>query len=116
MDWGDYLEMLRAERPHMWTLGYTADYPDPDNFFRTRASLGWQNETFTNLAEGARRVADQGERVSMYHQADKILIDEAAVLPLIYGRYLVLVKPWIRKFPISPIRGTYWKDVIIEPH
>jgi len=118
MDWGDYLEMLRAERPHMWTLGWSADYPDPDNFLRTSelTSLGWQNETFNKLVESARRVADQAERMSMYQQADMILIEEAAVLPLIYGHYLVLVKPWVRKFPISPIRGTFWKDVIIEPH
>ena len=95
-----------------------ADYPDPDNFLRTSewTSLGWQNETFNNLVESARRVSDQAERMSMYRQADKILIEEAAVLPLIYGRYLVLVKPWVRRFPISPIKGTFWKDVIIEPH
>ena len=118
MDWGDYLERLLAERPHMWSMGWSADYPDPDNFLRTSewASLGWQNETFNNLVESARRVADQAERMDMYRQADKILIEEAAVLPLIYGRYLVLVKPWVRIFPISPIRGTFWKDVIIEPH
>ena len=54
--------------------------------------------------------------MSMYQQADKILIEEAMVLPLIYGRYLVLIKPWVKKFPVSPIRGTYWKDVIIESH
>ena len=118
MDWGDYLERLLEERPHMWSMGWSADYPDPDNFLRTSewASLGWQNETFNNLVESARRVADQAERMDMYRQADKILIEEAAVLPLIYGRYLVLVKPWVRIFPISPIRGTFWKDVIIEPH
>jgi ABC-type oligopeptide transport system substrate-binding subunit len=93
-----------------------ADYPDPDNFLRTKkwTSLGWQNETFNNLVEGTRRVADRAGRMSMYRQANKILIEEAAVIPLFYDRYLVLIYPWVRKFPISPIRGTFWKNVFIE--
>lgn len=116
MDWGAYVKMRKDQRPHLWTYGWTADYPDPDNFLRPRSTQAWQNETLTNLVDAARRVTDHDKRMSMYQQADKILIEEAMVLPLIYGRYLVLIKPWVKKFPVSPIRGTYWKDVIIESH
>ena len=38
------------------------------------------------------------------------------IMPLIYGRWHLLVKPWVRKFPTSAIKLWFWKDVIIEPH
>ena len=52
----------------------------------------------------------------MYQQADAILVDEAPVLPVIYRRFHLLVKPWVSTFPTSAIRYWFLKDVIIEPH
>ena len=52
----------------------------------------------------------------LYQQADKILRDEAVFLPLGYGRSHFLVKPWVTRFPFSPVSWSFWKDVVIEPH
>ncbi len=41
-------------------------------------------------------------------------MQEAAVMPLVYGRIDLLLKPWVRKFPLSPVRFWFWKDVVIE--
>ena len=62
------------------------------------------------------RGMDQGERMRMYGQADRILVEEAPILPLVYGRFHTLVKPWVKKFPTSPMKVWFWKGVIIEPH
>jgi len=59
---------------------------------------------------------DQGERMRMYQQADRILVEEAPILPLLYERFHLLVKPWVKRFPTSPMKVWFWKDVIIEPH
>ena len=59
---------------------------------------------------------DQSERMALYAQADQILIAEAPVIPIGYGRQHLLVKPWVRKFPTSAIKYMFWKDVAIEPH
>jgi ABC-type oligopeptide transport system substrate-binding subunit len=96
-----------------------ADYPDPDSFLRAswwRVSTTWQNETYERLVEGARRLEDQEERMKMYQQADRTLVEEAPLLLLYYGRFHLLVKPWVRKYPTSPVKQWFWKDVIIEPH
>jgi ABC-type transport system substrate-binding protein len=68
------------------------------------------------LVEKARRLTDQQRRIEIYQQADRILVEEAAILPVFYGRNSLLVKPWIRKFPLSARGGWYLKDVIIDPH
>jgi ABC-type oligopeptide transport system substrate-binding subunit len=51
--------------------------------------------------EEARRVTDQGRRIEMYQEADRILVEEAAIVPLAYGRCHLLVKPWIKRWPTS---------------
>jgi oligopeptide transport system substrate-binding protein len=103
----------------MWLTGWMADYPDPDSFLRVstwRVRTGWQNKAYDGLIEDARRVMDQGERMRMYRQADSILIEESPILLLCYGRFDMLVKPWVSKYPTSPMKTWFWKDVIIEPH
>jgi ABC-type oligopeptide transport system substrate-binding subunit len=100
-------------------MGWSADYPDPDTFLRTsewRATGRWQNEVYDALVEGARRVMNQRERMRMYEQAERIMVEEAPVLPLIYMRSHLFVKPWVRKYPTSPQKLWFWKDVIIESH
>jgi ABC-type transport system substrate-binding protein len=119
VEWGKLIDRLDRETPHMYLMGWVADYPDPDSFLRAnpwRFRTGWQSEAFDVLVEGARRVMDLEERMRMYQEADRILVEEAPILPLFYGRYHLLVKPWVRKYPTSPVSVWFWKDVVIEPH
>jgi len=120
MAWGRLLDRVDRKTPHVWfRMGWGADYPDPDSFLRVGLlweRTGWRNEAYDRLVESARRVMDQGERMRMYQQADRILVEEAPVLLLLYGRFHLLVKPWVRKYPTSPVKLWFWKDVIIEPH
>ncbi len=116
-----YEERLEQEPPHMYWSVWLADYPDPDNFLRVAVNdiqghTGWRNETYDRLVEEARRVMDQGERMKLYRQADKILIEEAAVMPVLYGRANYMVKPWVKGYLLSPTDTPRWKDIVIEPH
>jgi oligopeptide transport system substrate-binding protein len=54
--------------------------------------------------------------MKLYQQADRILVEEAAIVPIFYGRQHLLIKPWIRGYSLSAISFPFWKDVIIEPH
>jgi ABC-type oligopeptide transport system substrate-binding subunit len=119
LGWGEHLDRLRKAPPHLFGMAWLADYPDPDNFLRVglrREQLRWQNEAYTRLVEGARQVTDQGERMRMLQQADRILVEEAAIMPLTYSRLHLLVKPWVTKFPTSAVKWWFLKDVIIEAH
>ncbi len=107
------------EPPHMFLMGWIADYPDPDNFLRAGfpwEETGWRNEAYGRLVGEARQVTDQGTRMKLYQQADEILVEEAAIVPLIHARYHLLVKPWVSKHSTSAMEVWFWKDVIIEPH
>ena len=116
---GDFGSGPGVAMPHLFFLGWVADYPDPDNFLRVailQYGGGWHDETYIRLVEEAKGLADQQARLKLYRQADRILIDEAALLPLLYGRVHMLVKPWIRLDRVSPTEYIFWKDVTIAPH
>jgi ABC-type oligopeptide transport system substrate-binding subunit len=119
IEWASFYDLMVRGTPHLWMVGWYADYPDPDDVLRVQWWLGfggWQNEFFNKMVEDARRVMDQAERMRMYQQADRILIEEVPVLPLSYGCFHMLVKPWVRNLFTSPLKWWSWKDVIIEDH
>jgi oligopeptide transport system substrate-binding protein len=118
IEWGRFPDRMSENIPHLWMVGWWADYPDPDDYLRVLYWLAhvWQHKVYDRLVGGARRVMDQEERMRMYQRADKILIEESPVIPLAYLRFHMLVKPWVRKYLTSPLRWWFWKDVIIEPH
>jgi oligopeptide transport system substrate-binding protein len=113
------IERLERQPPHMFGTGWYADYPDPDSFLRANPILrytGWRSAAYDELVERARRSTDQAERMKLYAQADRMLIEEAVVLPGTYGRNHFLMKPWVSRYPTSAMATVSWKDVVLEPH
>jgi ABC-type oligopeptide transport system substrate-binding subunit/class 3 adenylate cyclase len=119
VEWAKLLDGLRMGRPRMFGLAWVADYPDPDSFLRVGfpwEATGWRNEAYDRLLEEARRVRDQAKRMKLYRQADRILVEETAIMPVYYSRLHLLVKPWVSRYPTSATEEQFWKDVVIEPH
>jgi oligopeptide transport system substrate-binding protein len=115
----EYFIRVSREAPQIHIGGWTADYPDPDNFLRTYSthrSVNWTNEAFDELVEQARRLPDQEERIRLYQKADRLLIEDAAIVPLTYGRNDFLIKPWVKNLTFPPIGMPAMKYLIIEPH
>ena len=119
MEYQAWVKRICRKLPPMFLGRWVADYPDPDNFLRVGPAVwlpGWRNQTYAGLVEEARRSMDQAERMELYKRADKILVEEAAIMPLNYIRVHLLIKPWVKKYPTSATTWWFWKDVIIEPH
>jgi ABC-type oligopeptide transport system substrate-binding subunit/DNA-binding SARP family transcriptional activator len=119
MDWATFRERLDRERPHVFGLGQAAAHADPDWFLRAcdaRRWTRWRDEAYDGLVEEARRVPDQRKRMGLYHTADRLLVQEAAIMPLGYTRLHLLAKPWVSRFPTSASTRWCLKDVVIEPH
>ncbi len=124
------LEMLPAEqmtdrllsRPvHLVMNGWVADYPDPDTFLRVMLEhwqqfTRWDHPPYRELVRRAQRAPEPAERLAWYAQADRILAEEAALIPLAYSRTHWLVKPWVRNYVQSPTGRLFWQDVVIEEH
>ena len=111
--------IIEDNPPNLFVSHWFGDYPDPDDFLgasQLRSWTGWQNPAFIDLLEETRNTNDQSKRLGLYAQADKILVESAAIVPLTYDRQHLLIKPWIKRYPTSPLYTWFWKDVVIEPH
>jgi ABC-type oligopeptide transport system substrate-binding subunit/class 3 adenylate cyclase len=115
-----FLARLGEHMPHLFILGWRADYPDPDNFLRARIGdlerQRWQNKGYDSLVKGAQRSLDQMERMKLYEEAERILAEEAPIMPIFHWSTRLLVKPWVTRFPTTGLREWFFKDVIIQPH
>jgi ABC-type oligopeptide transport system substrate-binding subunit len=116
---GEWFVQRPQSAAHLIVDGWSADYSDPHTFLNVAVHLyvpWWRNADYEQLLDVARHMTDQAERIKVYRSAEQILMREAMIMPLTYGRYQMVVKPWIKRLPISPLGANYWKDVIIEPH
>ena len=114
------LEATMASPPPIMVAGWVMDYPDPDNCLRIGVQA-WGTKlrldaAYLQLVEEAGMSTRPEQRMAMYQEADRMLVDQAAVMPLVYFRQHMLIKPWVKRYPASPVRFDFWKDVIIEPH
>ncbi|MFQ5855566.1 MAG: ABC transporter substrate-binding protein, partial [Anaerolineae bacterium] len=120
--WEPFLTRLDSAPPHLTLGGWIADYPDPDNFLRVvfHSTEGmnepyWHNVRFDALVEEAAQVTDQARRMELYHEADRTLVaEEAVIMPLSYGRTPVLMKPWVTHFPRVFSYSRHLKDIVVE--
>ncbi|MGH3039505.1 MAG: ABC transporter substrate-binding protein [Gaiellaceae bacterium] len=103
---------------HMWWTGWTADYPDPDGFFRGLLTLGqwpfYRDDDILELLERGRSLRDQGERMRVYHEVDHLWVGErAAILPIAYPRSNLLRRPWVQGLWASALSRAHLDTVVI---
>ena len=118
LGWDALIERFHHHQPQLFFNGWLAEYPDPDSFMRLGLEYkthGWHNDTFERLVGEANRTTDQSKRIQLFQQADRILIQEAAIVPLVYLRWHILAKPWVIGLTGNQAISR-WQDVIIKPH
>jgi oligopeptide transport system substrate-binding protein len=114
----EFLERIIQERPHLLISQWIAIYADPDYFLRvgiedTRSFTHWACLQYDRLIEKAFQCRDQKEKLQTYMDADKLLMDEVAVIPLFYSRVHQLIQPSIARVnQFNPLQWV-WKDISI---
>jgi ABC-type transport system substrate-binding protein len=104
---------------HFWVSWFAADYPDPDGFFRGLLTSDWPfyvDDDIEELLERARSLGNQDERMRLYHELDRLWVAEhAAILPLAYGRSIIVRRPWIEGFWANPLSKASIERVVVRP-
>lgn len=116
-DWRTLMEGLGETRPHVVISNMTASYPDPVSLLRWQSfadQMGILNSPrLTAQLDEALVMTDQAARIAFFSLADRLLMEQAVVVPLTYLRNHFLISPRIKHFPVSPLRWWYWSDVVI---
>jgi ABC-type oligopeptide transport system substrate-binding subunit len=101
------LESAAWKNLHLTVINWAADFPDPDNYLRQSYLVtypkesGWSHPIFDQLVEETRKSTDRHRRLALYREADRILVEEQAIIILInhsVGVGTFLVHPWVTGF------------------
>ena len=123
--WPDFLADLDSEpMPYqMYQLGWVADYPDPQNFleilFHSDSAQNhgdYSNPEVDALLDKARGVQDVEERLAIYQQAEQLILEDAAWVPLYFSVETALVKPYVQNFIMPPIKIPRFQYMSIAVH
>jgi oligopeptide transport system substrate-binding protein len=105
-----YDQIYSGHHGQLFSGGWCADYPDPENFadvlFHSGSSQnngGYSNPQLDALLEAARLEQDVTKRIGMYQQAEQILVEDAAALFTSYSLSYQLVKPYVKGYVFTPI-------------
>jgi ABC-type oligopeptide transport system substrate-binding subunit len=88
----------------VYFTGWLPGYPDPEYYLRllfqsdSRTNEGgFSSAEFDDLIERARQERLDRSRLELFHEADRMAVaDRVAVIPLVYGRSLAILKSWVR--------------------
>lgn len=120
VEWATYLQDLDQHKFQAYAgLGWQADYPDPQDFldilFHTESSINhgqYSNPDVDAILEEARTEPDVNRRVELYHESEKLIVEDAAWLPLWYtGERYVLIKDHVKDYRVTPMIVPKLKNV-----
>jgi oligopeptide transport system substrate-binding protein len=111
LDPNNYYDLLYAgQHGQLFSGGWCADYPDPQNFADVLFHTGAQQNTghYSNpqvdaLLDQASVEKDVSQRIQLYQQAEQILVQDAAALFTMHDVSYVLVKPYVKGYVLTPI-------------
>jgi oligopeptide transport system substrate-binding protein len=118
-----FLYNLKDEMDEMFFSGWIADYPHPQDFldvlFHTGADNNYgdySNPEVDAILEAAAVEQNSEQSLALYQQAEQKLVDDAACLPIYFGRSYTLVKPYVKGYEPSPLGFVRLNEVSVEPH
>jgi oligopeptide transport system substrate-binding protein len=107
VDWWTWQEATKhpglSELVPAVLAGWLPGYADPEYYLRLLLHSdsktnegGFSYPPFDDLIERARQERSDRARLELFHEADRMAVaDRVALIPLLYGRSMAFVKPWV---------------------
>lgn len=110
-----YDTLYSGDTGHIFSSGWCADYPDPQNFLDvlyhsgSRQNLGgFTDPALDALLEAARVEADENGRLQLYATAEQRIVEAAPVIFTSHSLSAVLVKPELQNYVLTPLGVRQW--------
>lgn len=121
-----FMQKMATHEFQIYQLGYGADFNDPINllglFLTATKRHEWSNTEFDEMVGKSSSETDSAKRMQMLNDAEKILIQDVGVLPMLTRVSTTLIKPWIASEAItawkagSPHSGGYCYFISAQQH
>jgi len=113
-DWPSFNRDAYDGRLPIFRYGWVADVPEPENFLHrlfhseSRSNLTrYHNRVVDRLLDQARLEQDSLKRVSLYREVERLIMDDAPVIPLNYYSYERVFQPYVRSVEVSALGDPY---------
>ncbi len=104
---GSFFDDLDKGKYQLFSIGWIMDYPDPEDvidikfYSQSRQNdFKYSNADFDKLVDQARGEKDTEKRLQLYRDAEQILLQDAPVIPLYFGRAHLLIKPRVKGYTL----------------
>ncbi|HTF58011.1 MAG TPA: ABC transporter substrate-binding protein, partial [Planctomycetota bacterium] len=139
LEWKVYLDLVQKGRFDIARRGYFGEYIDPESFLSLFTadsgfnSGGWASPEYDRMIATSDRELDRAKRFALLGKAERLLLDEAPLMPLYNYIAHNLMKPFIKgvyhniremhplqgvtlEGPGAPADGTLIFNISDEPH
>lgn len=119
-------EAVASGKAKIWRAAWIADYPDPETFLSmfygkymqnnnwNPNSFGFNDSGYNSLIDQILKEAKPDKRTELMMKADQILIDKAAVMPILISDHIVMTNVRVRNFEASPLEHLDLTSVYIK--
>jgi ABC-type transport system substrate-binding protein len=124
-DWPTFEARLSHEGLQMYRYAWFADIPDPDNFLNILCGSGsrynfmrYSNPRVDHLLSQALVETDVLKRAKLYREAERIILSDAPMVPLMYLTFESAFQPYVRGLEISSLGQPYipLKKIWLDHH
>ncbi|HUN67269.1 MAG TPA: ABC transporter substrate-binding protein [Burkholderiales bacterium] len=126
-DWNRFQEKLRKGSTQLFIVGWSADYPDPENFMfllygpqsRVRSqgenASNYQNPEFDALFERMRNMPNSPERQLVIDRMNEIFRRDAPWIGGFHPKNFALFHSWLANAKVNEISGNGLKYLRVDP-
>jgi oligopeptide transport system substrate-binding protein len=114
VQWPKFQELLSSKKAPIFMRTWYADFPDPDNFlgtlFHSKSKYNYtayHNPEVDRLIEKARRERDYLKRMELYRTIEKIVLEDAPVIPMVNHLFQMVYQPYVRGVDVNALGGPY---------
>lgn len=119
---GLLLEQTAKSQALFFRASWIADYPDAENYLSVFYGKNpappnytrYGHPEFNELYERSITITDDSARLSLYRQMDRMVINDAPVVPLWYDEVIRLVQPAVKNFRPNGLNLLELRQVSIE--
>ncbi len=114
----DYITQVDAGKAQLYLLGWTGDFGDPDNFIGTffqtaQPAWGFNDPALFSLLDKAEAETNQDQRVALYQQANRMIMDMLPGLPYAHTQPALAFKAGVTGFVPSPVGNEDFNTVAV---
>jgi peptide/nickel transport system substrate-binding protein/oligopeptide transport system substrate-binding protein len=124
-DWPTFEAALRSNELQMYRYFWSADIPDPDNFINILCGsdsqynfMRYNNSKVDRLLAQALVETDIINRVRLYREAERMILEDAPLIPFMYWVFEAAFQPYVKGLEISALGQPYipLKKVWLDKH